>query len=155
VSPANTTKPITCTWSPVPASGQGTTGARYAWTTAGTQTITITAHNAGGAVRDTHAATVVVRPRTVQIAGPTQGLVNVTYPFTATVNPSNTTLPITYTWAPEPMSGQGTANAGYSWATEGTQTITIAASNVGGTVHATHTVAITPRRTYLPITFKE
>jgi len=59
VTPAGATPPIVYTWSPEPASGQGSTAATYTWTAAGTQTISVTASNCsgGGTASDDHGIT--------------------------------------------------------------------------------------------------
>ena len=49
---------------------------------------------------------------------------------------------MTYTWTPAPYSGQGTANATYSWAMTGTQTITLVVWNCGGRFTVTHDIAL-------------
>jgi hypothetical protein len=78
----------------------------------------------------------------VTIGGPTSGYTDTTYAFTANPVPINATTPINYTWAPEPDSGQGTTGASYQWETTGSKSITVTASNCGGTVHGTHTITI-------------
>ncbi len=45
ITPVNATPPITYTWTPTPATGQGTAEAVYRWMTPGTYTITLTAEN--------------------------------------------------------------------------------------------------------------
>jgi len=54
VSPANASTPITYTWSPNPAQGQGTATARYTWNVTGTYMITVTARNTATLFSDTH-----------------------------------------------------------------------------------------------------
>ena len=49
VAPPAATTPITYTWSPTPDSGQGTAIARFSWAVTGTQTISVTVSNCGGA----------------------------------------------------------------------------------------------------------
>jgi len=48
ISPSQASGPFTYTWSPTPSSGQGTAHSTYVWTTAGSQTITLTVSNCGG-----------------------------------------------------------------------------------------------------------
>lgn len=45
ITPVNATPPITYTWTPAPATGQGTADAVYRWTTPGTYTLTLAAEN--------------------------------------------------------------------------------------------------------------
>ena len=76
----------------------------------------------------------------VSISGPVTGTVNTAYDFTAMVSPLDASTPITYTWSPEPISGQNTAVASFSWSTPGAKTITVTAANSGGSATATHTI---------------
>jgi hypothetical protein len=50
VTPVDAATPINYTWSPAPASGQGTHHAIYQWATPNTHIITVTAHNDSGTV---------------------------------------------------------------------------------------------------------
>jgi hypothetical protein len=54
ITPASASQPITYTWSPAPASGQGTASASYQWTTVGVKTVNLTAENCGGSASDAH-----------------------------------------------------------------------------------------------------
>ena len=66
--------------------------------------------NAGAAVSDTHTIVITATPpSSVIIRGPTAGLINTAYTFTATVSPPTATQPIVYTWSPPPATGLGTA----------------------------------------------
>ncbi len=148
VSPVTATTPITYIWSPAPDSGQGTNIARYTWMTTGTQTITVTTTNPANTVTATRAITLstpppdVTPPTDVTISGPTQGLVNIAAGFVAAISPLTATTPVTYTWSPAPDSGQGTANAAYTWAISGVKTIMVIARNTGGAVNTIHTITI-------------
>ncbi|MBN2391374.1 MAG: hypothetical protein JXR84_11650 [Anaerolineae bacterium] len=83
------------------------------------------------------------RPLTeVSLIGPSEGSTRIAYNFTAVIIPTDATLPITYTWTPDPGSGQGTSIATYQWAMPGIYTITLSAENCGGAATATHTVTI-------------
>lgn len=86
----------------------------------------------------------------VTITGPTVGSANTPYAFTGTVAPADATLPVTSTWAPAPVSGQGTPTATYQWSTPGAYTVTLSAENCGGIVEATHEITIR-NRVYLPL----
>jgi hypothetical protein len=147
VSPFTATTPITYTWLPTPDSGQGTAIATYTWLSAGAKAITVTAANVDGAASGTHGITISAPPgiepvRSVTLSGPTIGVTNTVYTFTAMVSPLTATTPITYTWSPTPGSGQGTAMATYTWLTTGTKTITITAANGGGGANNTHAINI-------------
>ena len=79
----------------------------------------------------------------VTIQGPASGTTGWQYTFTASVQPANAATPVTYTWDPKPMSGQGTAQAAYKWNTAGARKITVNVSNCGGsTANDSHTITI-------------
>ncbi|MCP4538236.1 MAG: DNRLRE domain-containing protein [Chloroflexi bacterium] len=81
----------------------------------------------------------------VTINGPASGSL-VAHIFSASVNPSNATLPIVYDWSPEPDSGQGTTNVSYMWTTSGSKIITLTATNCASSsaavVSDTHTIVV-------------
>ncbi|KPL16754.1 MAG: hypothetical protein AMJ93_15460 [Anaerolineae bacterium SM23_84] len=92
----------------------------------------------------------------VEISGPTSGYTHTLYVFTADVTPTSASAPITYTWSPAPNAGSD-AVVSYSWATTGTQTITVTAENCGGSATDTQTIPIRTRGTYavyLPLILK-
>jgi len=68
----------------------------------------------------------------VTILGADSAYANVAYSFNASAEPSTASGPISYTWSPEPTSGQGTALAAYAWSSAGTQTISVNAANCAG-----------------------
>ena len=161
IAPPDATEPVYYTWSPAPLTGQGTPNASYQWPTPGTYALTLRAENCGAAVTATHVITVSVpcpRPLIgVGIAGPTNGLTNTSYTFAGIVSPSDASEPITYTWSPAPLSGQGSSTAVYRWTALGLYTLTLRAENCGGPLTATHTIAIGPRQptlVYLPLVLK-
>ncbi|MDY7076389.1 MAG: DUF11 domain-containing protein [Chloroflexota bacterium] len=161
ITPADATQPVTYTWAPDPASGQGTANASYQWATSGLYTLTLTAENCGGPVSATHAISISAppgpcpRPLTgIGITGSSSGYTDTFYTFAGISVPTDATQPVTYTWAPAPAGGQGTANASYQWATPGLYTLTLTAENCGGPVSATHTIAIEtwqPASVYVPV----
>ena len=61
-------------------------------------------------------------------------------PYIATLAPVDATAPVTYTWAPEPESGQGTAAALYRFAAAGRYAVGVVAENCGGLAAAMQTV---------------
>jgi len=131
------------TWAPVPATGQGTVQATYTWASLGPKTITVTATDATGTITTTHTITItdLVQLAKVVIVGPTMGTTETTYPFTATIEPANATLPISYTWQPAPTS-KITNTASYTWRESGVYTITVIAANPLGTVTKTQKITI-------------
>ncbi len=64
--------------------------------------------------------------------GPTTTSTGVDVAYSATLSPVGATGPVTITWAPEPIAGQGTLNATYRFDTAGTQNIFVSAENCGG-----------------------
>jgi hypothetical protein len=84
-----------------------------------------------------------LRPLTdVLISGPTIGYTDTQYTFTATTVPMTTTQPLTLTWMPTPLSGQGTLTTTYQWSTPDTYTLTLRAENYGEAVTATRQITI-------------
>jgi photosystem II stability/assembly factor-like uncharacterized protein len=96
----------------------------------------------------------------VSVSGSTVGLTDAPYAFTATVNPTNVSTPITYTWsatnqapvAPR-VSNAISDTITFTWAISATHTITVTAQNSSGAVTSNaHTIAIrTATKVYLPL----
>jgi hypothetical protein len=128
------------------------------WITPGTKIITVTAINKT-LVRVVNTHTIVISdvvptstaPATVTIDGPGSGQIGVAYTFTATVDPENVTTPISY----EVQYTGGTATLGplsldqrvlntpdITWASAGTKTVWIKASNEHGFAVGTHEIVI-------------
>jgi hypothetical protein len=151
VTPTMASTPITYTWMPGPDSGQGMASATYIWATPGIQTVSLLAENCGGSATITRTVTIEEIPdcayplETASIAGPTSGYTGTTYIFTTAYTPANATAPITYTWAPMPGSGQGTASVGYTWDVTGTHIIDLTVENCGGSAAPTYEITITAR----------
>lgn len=86
-------------------------------------------------------------PTQVTIAGSSDGDVDQSYPFTATVEPLSTTLPVEYVWQ---ASGQGVIThtnglmdvVNFLWETPGIKAITVTASNLAGSVMDSHIITI-------------
>jgi hypothetical protein len=83
----------------------------------------------------------------VTIAGPLTGTVDMDYDFTATVVPTQTTQPITYTWQATDQTGllqtaALTDTITYNWDTSGTKLITVTAANSYNMVTAVHTITV-------------
>jgi hypothetical protein len=157
--PADASAPVTYTWSADGlANGQDTTEATYNWSTTGTHALTVTAENCGGLVSDVHTITLSSQTvctdaiTSVTIKGPATGDKGTDIIFTATVAPSNATLPINYAWSSANLlGGQGTANATYRWTQSGAYTITVSAGNCGGSKNASHQIEIGQQYIYLPL----
>ena len=163
LDPADATTPVTYTWSSDGlVSGQGQATATYGWATTGDHTVVVEVKNCGGgAATDDHTITLSEQPTCdypitgVTIGGPTEGDKDTDYAFTATVQPSNATLPINYTWSSDGLvSGQGSANATYRWSQAGDYQITVSASNCGGSKNDSHTIEIGKEYIYLPFVLR-
>jgi uncharacterized repeat protein (TIGR01451 family) len=74
--------------------------------------------------------------------GPEAGIAQTDYTFTAVLAPANATSPITFTWSPEPKSGQGTASAVYNFASAGEHVVFLGAENCGSFAADVRTVGI-------------
>jgi hypothetical protein len=154
--PSGPTLPVTYTWSPPPDSGQGTPDAQYLWATPGTYDVTLVVESCGGPVSDTH--TILIYPECVgvtgvTIVGPVIGYTETLHSFGVRLEPPNASvMPITYTWSPSPVSGQGTANVTYEWPNLGDQVIDVVVENCAGVASDDHTITIQEARpVYLPL----
>jgi len=91
----------------------------------------------------------------VGITGPAMVTNRGAWSFRARVWPLGATLPITYTWVPEPHEGQGTSEVHYSWANTGTVTLTVSAEKCWTLVSGTHRVDVRNKLwVYLPIVLR-
>ncbi|MEM7345966.1 MAG: Calx-beta domain-containing protein, partial [Chloroflexota bacterium] len=91
----------------------------------------------------------VVTPTTISLVGSSLGAPGIAYNFDTTVNPSNTTQPITYSWQATDQAGivqsrnAFTDSQNFTWAVTGTKVITLAITNESGVViTTTHTITI-------------
>lgn len=141
ISPTYASQPIAYTWAPTPTT-QRSDSATYAWNEGGVYTITVTATNKHGSITNTHNITIANQLSAVTITGPGVGLINTTHTYTATITPAVVNEPVSYTWTPEPASGQGTVSASYSWTTPTSDTIRVDVTNSDATVTGTYTVSI-------------
>ena len=99
---------------------------------------------------DMHGTVIVVAPPSdVSVAGPTEGMINTAYVFTATVSPITATPPITYMWqatgqSPVTHVGSLSDTIAFTWPSgaTGAQAITATATNQGGSAASTHTITI-------------
>jgi hypothetical protein len=97
-------------------------------------------------------------PSSVNITGPATGYVGTSYTFTATVSPADAATPITYTWqatgqSPATHTGGGRSDTfHFTWNAAGTKTITVTATNAGGTIPGSHTIVISQPGAVTPLT---
>jgi|GEM_PF-1320459 len=159
VAPPTVTTPLTYTWE---AAGQTslvhalrfvTDTAAFTWSVGGVYAITVTADNScGPAVVDTHLAYVGTPPPcnglgAVDLSGPTGGYSGVTYSFDTAAGPPTATTPITYVYRAGGQAAVTHTNdlqdaVGFTWAAPGAYTITLDATNCGGSASDTHTIVI-------------
>jgi pimeloyl-ACP methyl ester carboxylesterase len=154
VSPITATLPITYLWeaigqTPVTNTGSLTSTATFNWIESGPKTITVTATNIGGTITGTQAMTINVPPTSVAISGPTTGIPQTGYTFTATVSPISATVPITYLWeatgqSPVTNTSNLTNTIAFTWTTPGPKAITVTATNAAGAVSGSYTITIQP-----------
>jgi PKD repeat protein len=165
ITPTDASQPVTYTWSPLPLSGQSTPTATYQWAAPNLNIITLTVENCGGVLSTTHAISIsaptpITCPHPLMdigISGPTSGYTDTLYNFFAVPNPVDATEPVTLTWSPPPISGQGAHTVTYQWATIGSYTITLTAENCGGVFVTVHTIDIQIRQpavVYLPLVLR-
>jgi hypothetical protein len=157
VAPTTATQPIDYIWRATDQVSEthkdsGTSGTeRFRWNSEGLKTVTVTASNAGGTVSSTHAITITlpdVPPEQMQLDGPTAGLTDTVYTYTASVTPLTTTQPITYVWEGSDGFSRTIPNGleqavTVTWGTTGTKTITVTAINVAGAISETIKTQIT------------
>ena len=94
----------------------------------------------------------------VSITGPTTGTVGSVYTFTASVAPANASEYITYTWVSTPGNVHlpNRSVVTYTWTAAGDYTVTLTASNCGGSGTASRGVHIesSKRYVYLPLVLR-
>jgi len=122
--------------------------------TPGRYPVTLTVTGPGGVdtlvrpdyIHVTAPATTCVPLTGLAIAGPSgvsgSLYINTHYTFNVNITPTDATLPITYTWTPEPASGQRTDTATYQWDAAGAYTVTLRAENCGEAITVTHAITI-------------
>ncbi len=92
--------------------------------------------------------TIYLSPGDVTIIGPTKGITQTAYSFTANVSPGTVVQPITYEWqatnqAPVTHTGGGLSDTiSFTWSTTGTQTISVTVTNAHGTASDDHAITI-------------
>lgn len=67
----------------------------------------------------------------VTLTGPGTGLVDELLLYTTAVSPLNASIPITYTWTPEPETGQGFPNAAFRFSEAGDYLVAVQVENCG------------------------
>jgi hypothetical protein len=118
-------------------------GKSYAYTIRARETGGLSAANYGSVTCPAD----VVPAYSLNLSGRNDGGIGVTYPFTATVLPITTTLPLTYVWQvsnhPTLTFTHGlSATQSISWSTPGSKQIVAEAFNAAGSAVTTHTIVI-------------
>ncbi|HNT78378.1 MAG TPA: DNRLRE domain-containing protein, partial [Anaerolineae bacterium] len=156
IAPVTATLPITYTWEATDQTAHAgpQEDVEYTWSTPGWKTITVTVENCESSVMDTHLVSITIPAPTCEfpltglgLLGPTQGVTDTSYTFTATLAPAAPTPPYTLTWEADgqtPLSGQQTT-AAFTWNAPGAKHITITAENCGGVFVQYHTFTVIPR----------
>ena len=162
-TPITVTTPITYHWRPTDAPPITRTGGisdalLLAWATPGVKLITVTLENAAGRITTTHVVTVqLVAPITVTVDAPLTTTVGLSTTVRAQVQPTNGSLPLTYTWQttdqlPLTRTTGFSDTVVYRWSTPGLITIMVQAQNRAGMVaNQRRIVVIDDRRLYLPL----
>lgn len=162
-TPITVTTPITYHWRPTDAppitrSGGISNALLLAWATPGVKLITVTLENAAGRITTTHAVTVqLVAPLTVTVDAPLTTTVGLSTTVRAQVQPTNGSLPLTYTWQatdqlPLTRTTGFSDTVVYRWSTPGLITIMVQAQNRAGMVaNQRRIMVIDDRRLYLPL----
>jgi subtilisin family serine protease len=101
----------------------------------------------------------VLANTTVTIIGPSVGVTNTAYAFSAHIIPFAITEPITYTWQATDQTPTTTLNSEvtFIWSVTGTKVITASVVNAGGIFTDAHIITIleTVHTVYLPLIYKE
>jgi len=128
---------------PPGASGLPTLGSTHSYTIRARETGGLRAANYGSVTCPAD----IVPLTSVSLDGPTVGATGTSYPFTATVFPITTTLPVTYAWH---VSGHTTltvtqgmsATENFAWSQPGSKLILVEAINRLGSALASHTIIV-------------
>jgi serine protease AprX len=162
-APITVTTPITYHWQranhpSVIHTGGISDSLLLAWERAGVQTMTVTLTNDAGRITATHTVTVQqAAPLTVTLEAPLTTKVGLSTTVRAQVQPTNVSLPLTYTWqTTEQLTLTHTAGFSdtvvYRWTKPGLVTIGVRARNNAGMVaNQRIMVVIDDRRLYLPL----
>ncbi|MFZ0547817.1 MAG: hypothetical protein WAM60_20395, partial [Candidatus Promineifilaceae bacterium] len=165
-NPITTTLPITYVWETfgqptITHTGGLTDTADFTWLIPGPKTIRLTASNvAEEPVVVTHTILINVPLTGAVIDGPTEGVIQTAYTFTATTFPLTTTQPITYIWetggqSPITHTGGLTDTADFTWLIPGPKTITLTVTNgFGPPIIIPYNIEIKVRA-WIPVVLKQ
>jgi hypothetical protein len=136
--------------------GMTGTNASYSWAVTGTHTIVATATAACGEAQGHLDVAVFCQEVTgLAVSGPPVLAVNQLGTYQAAVQPITASRPLTLTWD----NGTVGESAAYSWATTGTYTLAVTATNVCGSgpvvSRSVQVIAAWPYHAYLPLLGRE
>lgn len=150
---SNVSSPVTYTWRSVDHDevqqvGGSSNTLTLNWPESGLQPIAVKAENAWGSTVAFVTIDINTPPLTVTVSGDAIGVINTTHFFTATAEPPEVTIPLTYTWQSSGSPAQlvqtnGTTDtAGFTWSSAGSQSVFVTAANVGGSAGGGATIDI-------------
>lgn len=152
--PTTATQPITCTWSATGLPGQVhpqagfNDSAIFTWSSGGVKTVSVTTENPGEVLTRSQTFTIPIPPSSVTISGPSLAATGQAVTFNAALAPPDTTAPITYTWSATGLpdivhsSSALTDSASFTWTAPGAKTVSLTATNTGGSASANHNLTL-------------
>lgn len=140
VTPTTSTQPLQYQWQgsgqpEIVKSGSLSSTASFVWWQPGEYTVTVSASNDGGVVKNTQMITVEeVAVTSVQLSDPQAAATGTAYHLEANTEPASASWPIVYRWdatgAPLQVHSGGIADgAFFTWTAPGQYTVTVSASN--------------------------
>ncbi len=153
VANSNVSTPVTYIWRTVDNDevqqvGGSSDTLTLSWPESGLQPIAVKAENAWGSTVAFFTIDIHTPPLTVTVSGEAIGVINTTHFFTATSEPPEVTVPLTYTWQSSGSPAQlvqtnGVIDmAGFTWSSAGSQSVSAMATNVGGSANDSATINI-------------
>ncbi len=121
------------------------------FTAAGTYTVTLTATNAGGSDSETKTGYVTVTGATPPVAAFSATPLSGTVPLTVTFTDESTNTPTSWAWTFGDGSTSTEQNPSHTYNTAGTYTVTLTATNTGGSDGETKSGYITASTPYIDI----
>jgi len=141
---SSTNSPTSWTWSFGDGSTSTIQNPLHIYSTAGTYTVTLTATNAGGSNTVTQIGYIIVSAvSTIPVASFVSTVKTGTAPLTAQFVDSSTNTPTTWVWSFGDGNTSTVENPSHTYVTAGTYTVTLTATNAGGSNTITNTGYIT------------
>lgn len=121
----------------------------HSYATAGTYTVTLTSTNGGGSTTATSTVTVVAPVVVAPTASFTASITSGNAPLAVSFTDTSTDAPASWAWTFGDGGTSTTASPSYTFTAAGTYTVTLTATNVGGSTSASTTVVVNPAATTL------